>query len=38
MIEKPEVAGKWACAGVYADVATGGEIAVGDRHAAPVSG
>ena len=33
MIEKPEVAGKWACAGVYADVSAGGEVAVGDAHA-----
>jgi uncharacterized protein len=33
MIEKPEVAGRWACAGVYADVSAGGEIAVGDAHA-----
>lgn len=32
-IEKPEVAGTWACAGVYADVSAGGEIAVGDAHA-----
>ena len=32
-IDKPEVAGKWACAGVYADVAAGGEVAVGDAHA-----
>ncbi|MDL5159128.1 MOSC domain-containing protein [Actinomycetospora termitidis] len=31
-IEKPEVAGKWACAGVYADVTAGGELAVGDPH------
>ncbi|MCD2187756.1 MOSC domain-containing protein [Actinomycetospora soli] len=31
-IEKPEVAGRWACAGVYADVTAGGELAVGDRH------
>ncbi|QJY51137.1 MOSC domain-containing protein [Pseudonocardia broussonetiae] len=32
-IDKPEVAGMWACAGVYADVPAGGEIAVGDAHA-----
>ena len=32
-IEKPEVAGKWACAGVYADVSAGGEVSVGDAHA-----
>jgi uncharacterized protein YcbX len=32
-ITKPEVAGKWACAGVYADVSAGGEVAVGDAHA-----
>ena len=32
-IEKPEVAGKWACAGVYADVAAGGEVSVGHPHA-----
>ncbi|MFP5023308.1 MOSC domain-containing protein [Pseudonocardia phyllosphaerae] len=31
-ITKPEVAGKWACAGVYADVSAGGEVAVGDPH------
>ena len=31
-IEKPEVAGKWACAGVYADVTAGGAVAVGDGH------
>lgn len=31
-IEKPEVAGRWACAGIYADVTADGEIAVGDRH------
>ncbi|MDT7745562.1 MAG: uncharacterized protein QOE59_4640 [Actinomycetota bacterium] len=31
-ITKPEVAGRWACAGVYADVVAGGEIAVGDAH------
>ncbi|MEJ2866276.1 MOSC N-terminal beta barrel domain-containing protein [Actinomycetospora sp. OC33-EN08] len=31
-IEKPEVAGRWACAGVYADVTAGGELAVGDAH------
>jgi uncharacterized protein YcbX len=32
-IEKPEVAGRWACAGVYADVTAGGELSVGDGHA-----
>lgn len=32
-IEKPEVAGTWACAGVYADVSAGGEVSVGDTHA-----
>ncbi|WP_433782459.1 MOSC domain-containing protein [Actinomycetospora sp. CA-101289] len=32
-IEHPVVGGKWACAGVYADVSAGGEIAVGDAHA-----
>ena len=32
-ITKPEVAGKWACAGVYADVSAGGEVSVGDAHA-----
>ena len=32
-IDKPEVAGVWACAGVYADVTAGGEIGVGDAHA-----
>jgi uncharacterized protein len=31
-IEKKEVAGRWACAGVYADVTAGGELAVGDPH------
>ncbi|WP_433803058.1 MOSC domain-containing protein [Actinomycetospora sp. CA-084318] len=31
-IEKREVAGRWACAGIYADVTAGGELAVGDRH------
>ncbi|GAA4856306.1 MOSC domain-containing protein [Actinomycetospora corticicola] len=31
-IEKKEVAGRWACAGVYADVTAGGELAVGDAH------
>lgn len=31
-IEKKEVAGRWACAGVYADVTAGGELVVGDRH------
>ncbi|MFC5061492.1 MOSC domain-containing protein [Actinomycetospora atypica] len=31
-IEKKEVAGKWACAGVYADVTAGGELRVGDAH------
>jgi uncharacterized protein YcbX len=33
MIEKREVAGMWACAGVYGDVAAGGTVAVGDTHA-----
>jgi hypothetical protein len=28
-----EVAGRWACAGVYADVTAGGELSVGDGHA-----
>ena len=32
-IDKPEVAGRWACAGVYADVPVGGEVTVGDPHA-----
>ena len=32
-IEKSEVRGVWACAGVYADVSAGGEISVGDAHA-----
>ena len=31
-ISKPEVAGVWACAGVYADVTAGGTVAVGDAH------
>jgi uncharacterized protein len=31
-IEKKEVAGRWACAGVYADVTAAGELAVGDPH------
>jgi len=31
-IEKPEIAGMWACAGVYADVTAGGQIGVGDGH------
>lgn len=31
-IEKPEVAGTWACAGVYADVTGAGALAVGDSH------
>ncbi|OJG08176.1 MOSC domain protein [Pseudonocardia autotrophica] len=34
-IEIPQVGGVWACAGVYAEVAAGGEIAVGDPHTAP---
>ncbi len=33
MIEKPEIAGKWACAGVYGDVTAGGTVTVGDAHA-----
>ncbi|MEV1293798.1 MOSC N-terminal beta barrel domain-containing protein [Pseudonocardia sp. NPDC049635] len=37
-IEIPQVGGVWACAGVYADVVTDGEIAVGDEHSAPVAG
>jgi uncharacterized protein len=32
-IEHSVVGGKWACAGVYADVNAGGEVAVGDAHA-----
>lgn len=32
-IDKPEVAGVWACAGVYADVTAGGTVGVGDAHA-----
>jgi uncharacterized protein YcbX len=32
-ISHPVVGGKWACAGVYADVSAGGEVAVGDAHA-----
>ena len=32
-IEKPEVRGVWACAGVYADVSAGGALSVGDAHA-----
>lgn len=35
-IEIPQVGGVWACAGVYAEVAEHGEIAVGDPHGAPV--
>ena len=31
-IEKPEVAGMWACAGVYTDVTAGGSVGVGDAH------
>ncbi|MDN5747369.1 MAG: MOSC domain-containing protein [Pseudonocardia sp.] len=31
-IDKPEVAGRWACAGVYADVTSGGQLSVGDPH------
>lgn len=34
-IEIPQVGGVWACAGVYADVTSDGEIAVGDEHSAP---
>ncbi|MEJ8279818.1 MOSC domain-containing protein [Pseudonocardia spirodelae] len=34
-IEIPQVGGVWACAGVYAEVAAGGEIAVGDAHTTP---
>lgn len=32
-IEIPQIGGVWACAGVYADVAAPGEVAVGDPHA-----
>ena len=32
-ITKSEVAGRWACAGVYADVTAGGQLSVGDGHA-----
>jgi len=32
-IEIPQIGGVWACAGVYADVAGTGEVAVGDPHA-----
>lgn len=32
-IDHPAVGGKWACAGIYADVSAGGEVAVGDAHA-----
>jgi uncharacterized protein YcbX len=31
-IEIPQIGGVWACAGVYADVAAPGEVAVGDPH------
>lgn len=31
-IEIPQIGGVWACAGVYADVAEAGEVAVGDPH------
>jgi uncharacterized protein YcbX len=31
-ISHPVVGGKWACAGVYADVSAGGEVSVGDAH------
>lgn len=34
-IEIPQVGGVWACAGVYADVVTDGEVAVGDAHENP---
>ncbi|MDQ4117520.1 MAG: MOSC domain-containing protein, partial [Actinomycetota bacterium] len=34
-IEIPQVGGVWACAGVYAEVAETGEIAVGDPHETP---
>lgn len=34
-IEIPQVGGVWACAGVYAEVAEAGEIAVGDAHETP---
>lgn len=36
-IEIPQVGGVWACAGVYAEVAEAGEIAVGDTHETPVA-
>lgn len=36
-IEIPQVGGVWACAGVYAEVAETGEIAVGDAHETPVA-
>lgn len=32
-IDKPEVAGPWACAGVYADVPAGGAVSIGDPSA-----
>lgn len=32
-IEIPQIGGVWACAGVYADVAEPGDVAVGDAHA-----
>lgn len=35
-IEIPQIGGTWACAGVYAEVAVPGEIAVGDPHTTPV--
>lgn len=31
-IEIPQIGGVWACAGVYADVAAPGDVAVGDPH------
>ena len=34
-IEIPQIGGRWACAGVYSDVLTEGEIAVGDDHSEP---
>ncbi|ANY08590.1 MOSC domain-containing protein [Pseudonocardia sp. HH130630-07] len=34
-IEIPQIGGVWACAGVYADVRTDGEVAVGDEHTEP---
>ncbi len=37
-IEIPQIGGVWACAGVYADVAAPGEVAVGDRYTEVTSG